>query len=124
MLTKVIHQTTAIDIWSCGIVFMCILSRRYPLFFQKSSQNEYYELMEFCSFFGSDYVINGLKEMNRSVENLPFTEPGPLRELFLRSSWDEWMVDISLDLLYKMVEINPTKRITADDALKHPFFMM
>jgi len=103
---------------------MCILSRRYPLFYQKSSLNEYYELMEFCSFFGSESVISGLKEMNRQVENIPFVEPAPLRELFLRSQWDEWMVDVSMDLLMKMLEINPAKRITVDEALNHMFFLL
>ena len=119
-----IHQTPAIDVWSCGIIFMCILSRRYPLFYQKSSLNEYYELMEFCSFFGSESVISGLKEMNRQVENIPFVEPAPLRELFLRSQWDEWMVDVSMDLLMKMLEINPAKRITVDEALNHMLFLL
>ena len=28
-----------------------------------------------------------------------------------------------MDLLMKMLEINPSKRITADEALKHPFFL-
>lgn len=103
---------------------MCLLSRRYPLFYQKSTLNEYYELMECCSFFGSECVINGLKEMNRQVENIPYVEPAPLRELFLRSQWEEWMVDVAMDLLMKMVEINPLKRITAEEALKHTFFLM
>ena len=80
--------------------------------------------MEFCSFFGSECVIAGLKEMNRQVENIPFVEPAPLRELFLRSQWDEWMVDVSMDLLMKMLEINPAKRITVDEALNHMFFLL
>ncbi len=80
--------------------------------------------MECCSFFGSECVINGLKEMNRQVENIPYVEPASLRELFLRSQWEEWMVDVAMDLLMKMVEINPQKRITAEEALKHTFFMM
>lgn len=124
VLSKVIHQTAALDIWSCGIVFMCILSRRYPLFYQKSSLNEYYELMEFCSFFGSETVINGLKELNRQVDNIPYVEPAPLRKFFMKSSWNEWEVDVAMDLLMKMLVINPEKRITAEQALLHPFFML
>ena len=123
VLTKVIHQTAALDIWSCGIIFMCILSRRYPLYYQKPNLNEYYELMECCSLFGSEAVVNGLSEMNRQVENIPFVQPAPLREFFVHSRWEEWVVDLSMDLLMKMLEINPAKRITADEALKHPFFL-
>ena len=124
VLTKVIHQTSALDIWSCGIIFMCVLSRRYPLFYQKSNLNEYCELMECCSFFGSEIMMNGLAEMNRRVENIPYVQPAPLRELFVHSHWEEWMVDVAMDLLMKMLEVNPAKRVTADEALKHPFFFM
>ena len=67
--------------------------------------------------------MNGLNEMNRQVENIPFVQPAPLREFFVQSRWEEWVVDISMDLLMKMLEINPSKRITADEALKHPFFL-
>ena len=124
VLTKVIHQTTAIDIWSCGIIFMCILARRYPLLYQMPSLNEYYELMEFCSLFGSRTVVEGLKELNRQVENIPYVKPAPLRELFTNSNWESWVVDVSMDLLMRMLEINPAKRITADEALKHSFFLL
>ena len=78
--------------------------------------------MEFCSFFGSETVTQGLKEMNREVENLPFVKPAPLRAFFIKCSWQEWQVDIAMDLLMKMLVINPAKRITALEALNHPFF--
>ena len=68
--------------------------------------------------------IKGLKEMNRDVENIPFIEPAPLRDMFIRSQWEEWMVDVSMDLLMKMLQINPKDRITASEALKHPFFLL
>jgi cell division control protein 7 len=31
VLLKVVHQTTAIDIWSCGIIFLSMLCCRYPV---------------------------------------------------------------------------------------------
>ena len=31
--------------------------------------------------------------------------------------------DAGIDLLKKMLEINPSKRISAQDALKHPWFI-
>ena len=68
--------------------------------------------------------MNGLAEMNRQIDNIPYVQPAPLRELFVHSHWEEWMVDIAMDLLMKMLEVNPAKRITADEALRHPFFLM
>ena len=33
----------------------------------------------------------------------------------------EWLPESAYDLLYKCLEINPVKRVTAQEALQHPF---
>ncbi len=42
--------------------------------------------------------------------------PQPLKELFPSSS------DAALDLLDKLLKFDPSERITAADAIKHPYF--
>ena len=32
VLLKYEHQTTAVDMWACGVIMLCILSRTYPFF--------------------------------------------------------------------------------------------
>jgi len=49
------------------------------------------------------------------LENLPPTNPKSLADLFPKAS------ATALDLLKKTLEFNPDKRITADEALKHPY---
>jgi serine/threonine protein kinase len=60
ILLKVIHQTTAIDIWSAGIIFLSMLCNRFPVLSQCEDD---YSLLEitaglaarkktfFCSLF-------------------------------------------------------------------------
>jgi mitogen-activated protein kinase 15 len=49
------------------------------------------------------------------LESLPATKPKRLRDLFPASS------DDALDLLKNLMHFNPSKRLTADQALKHPY---
>jgi mitogen-activated protein kinase 15 len=49
------------------------------------------------------------------LDSLPPTKPKPLHEIFPTAS------DDALDLLKSLMHFNPNKRLTAEDALKHPY---
>lgn len=49
------------------------------------------------------------------LESLPATKAKPLHELFPTAS------DEALDLLKRLLQFNPGKRLTAVEALKHPY---
>lgn len=55
VLLKHMHQTTAVDMWSAGVVLLCVLSGRYPFF---KSPCDLAALSEIINIFGTDAVGN------------------------------------------------------------------
>jgi mitogen-activated protein kinase 15 len=49
------------------------------------------------------------------LDSLPPTKPKRLRDMFPTAS------DDALDLLKSLMHFNPNKRLTAEQALKHPY---
>lgn len=89
-----------IDIWSCGAVFAEMILGKV-LF---SGENELDQLHVISSTFGL------------STENM-FTEVSSFPEYLFEDFPPE-----AVDLLSRMLCINPEKRITTEEALQHPFF--
>ncbi|XP_010013346.1 PREDICTED: cell division cycle 7-related protein kinase [Nestor notabilis] len=177
VLTKCPTQTTAIDMWSAGIVFLSLLSGRYP--FYKAS-DDLTALAQIMTVRGSRETIQAAKTFGKSVlctqvvpaqnlrtlcEKLRGTHssctrsqgevpskagsdsalpdklcaPEPLGKQIQHSKsfqegdgaletkatdmkgWDQ-VPDEAYDLLDKLLDLNPATRITAKEALLHPFF--
>ncbi|XP_051481520.1 cell division cycle 7-related protein kinase isoform X2 [Apus apus] len=180
VLTKCPTQTTAIDMWSAGIIFLSLLSGRYP--FYKAS-DDLTALAQIMTVRGSRETIQAAKTFGKSVlctqvvpaqnlrtlcEKLRGTSssckrtqgevlstsvndsavpvavdkpcvPETLRKQIqhLKSfqegdgafemkatdmkGWDQ-VPDEAYDLLDKLLDLNPATRITAKEALLHPFF--
>ena len=49
VLLRVVQQTTSVDIWSAGVILLCLLSRRYP-FFNSNTDTE--ALLEIATIYG------------------------------------------------------------------------
>ncbi|XP_064371998.1 cell division cycle 7-related protein kinase isoform X2 [Dromaius novaehollandiae] len=180
VLTKCPTQTTAIDMWSAGIVFLSLLSGRYP--FYKAS-DDLTALAQIMTVRGSRETIQAAKTFGKSVlctqdvpaqnlrtlcEKLRGTNSSSSRskgdkhttsvnDLALPAAidkqcapktcgkeiqhlqscqegdgaleikatdmkgWDK-VPDDAYDLLDKLLDLNPATRITAKEALLHPFF--
>lgn len=114
MLTAA-KYSKAMDIWSCG----CILAE---LFIKKPicpGRDYRHQLMLIFNIIGTP-----------TVEDLQCIESKRAREYILSlskyeaRSWEEMFPDLNplgLDLLKKMLVFDPAKRITAADALRHPY---
>uniref|UniRef100_UPI00398E8205 cell division cycle 7-related protein kinase isoform X2 n=1 Tax=Pristiophorus japonicus TaxID=55135 RepID=UPI00398E8205 len=195
VLMKCPHQTSAIDMWSAGVVFLSLLSARYPFF---KASDDLTALAQIMTIRGSKETIQAAKSFGKSLscskecpkldlrtlcERLRGTDclnkrkssqksepvefsritgsvPGPdikvdekkekvdflthKRELHSQPKkvkqdiqWDSdfksiarssdrkgWnrVPDLAYELLDKLLDLNPATRITAERALKHPFF--
>ncbi|XP_053448283.1 cell division cycle 7-related protein kinase isoform X1 [Nycticebus coucang] len=186
VLTKCPNQTTAIDMWSAGVIFLSLLSGRYP--FYKAS-DDLTALAQIMTIRGSRETFQAAKTFGKSIlcskevpaqdlrklcERLRGIDSNTLKltsdsqrpashhptfsektdhkaspliqtlqkqhsgsSLYKRDSngcggrfdeyttnlagWDE-VPDEAYDLLDKLLDLNPASRITAEEALLHPFF--
>ncbi|KNC30018.1 hypothetical protein FF38_03062 [Lucilia cuprina] len=167
VLLKYPDQTTAVDVWAAGVIFLSILSSVYPFF---KAPNDYVALAEMITIFGDKAIRKTAHILDRLVTLSQKTKPLDLRKLCVRfrnrvkfsspsllkkyqrpdgtcevcKNCDQFFFNClcmetsfvtesqdeddnfpasAYDLLYRLLEVNPHKRITADEALRHPFFL-
>lgn len=123
VLFGVINQTTAVDIWSAGVIFLSLIMQRHPFF---TGEDDMENLCQIASIFGRKRITEAAEACGCGV-NLPSwipEKPIPLQTMILalNPTRKERILDArAFDLLEKMMEPVPSKRITAQDALSHPF---
>ncbi|KAM4021621.1 cell division cycle 7-related protein kinase isoform 1-T1 [Anomaloglossus baeobatrachus] len=180
VLTKCPNQTTAIDMWSAGIIFLSLLSGRYHFFNAGDDMNALAQIM---TIRGSRETVQAAKQFGKAVlcsKELPAKDLRELCEGLRRvctsvtsgtesdvqkqraalqtrmiekldgwfvgetsvtppanssesamssagsmdigqSGWDR-VPDEAYHLLDRLLDMSPTTRITAEEALSHPFF--
>jgi cell division control protein 7 len=116
------NQSSLIDIWSAGVILLSIVTRRYPFF---KSPDDLTSLVEMSMVIGTDRLKAAARECGRRVR-FPCETPG-MDLVELCKSLNPWLEELEVDetvfdLLAKMLEPLPSKRISAVDALGHPFF--
>ena len=113
------EQNTACDMWSAGCVFGEMLLGR-PLFPSDANAANIFRMIFSLLGQPSDADLAFVKsELGMSVlRQLKYDRSNNLDELLAQRNVSK---DAS-DLLKKMLVFNPTKRITAEKALEHPYF--
>ena len=116
------NQTPLIDIWSAGVVLLSILTQRYPFF---KSPDDLTSLCEISTIIGTEKLHLAARECGRRLRFPSELKGYNLKDLIFRlnPSIDEMNINESVfHLLEKMLEPIPRLRISAQDALLHPFF--
>ena len=132
VLLRVERQTTAIDVWAAGVIALALISGDSPFF--GGGRNDGDALLELALVFGVDKIKELALQHRRLVEIGGLRQgstppPPPLREV-LRRKWikrgpntpsvDD-LPDSLFDLVGRCLDLRASERITAEDALRHPF---
>jgi len=109
------EYTKAVDVWAVGCIMAEILGRK-PLFPGKDYLHQLHLIIDILgtpSYEDTEYIAS--PKAKSYVRSLPFKKKIPLRKIYPHAS------DLAIDFLEKLLQFSPEKRITVDEALKHPY---
>ncbi|KAJ6111618.1 hypothetical protein N7523_007679 [Penicillium sp. IBT 18751x] len=125
VLFKCTSQTTKIDMWSVGVILLTLLGRRFPFF---NSADDIDAMIEMSSIFGTRRMKTAAAMHGQIFEtNIPtIGEKGYSWEKLVK--WSSCVEDLTESeqqatrLLSGLMELDPSKRLSAEEALQHEFF--
>lgn len=107
--------TKGVDMWSVGCILGELLGGK-PMFPGSSTMNQLDRIIEITGTPSAD-DIDAIQSPFAAtmLDSLTPTEPRNLADVFPNASAE------ALDLLKQSLQFNPEKRITAEEALEHPY---
>ncbi|KAI1371596.1 kinase-like protein [Hypoxylon crocopeplum] len=136
VLFKCTEQTSKIDVWSAGVILLTILCRRFPFF---NSADDIEAMIEIATIFGTkrmkhaaqlhgcmfDTTIPTIGERGFSFEKIMLWST--CRSDGGKDGKSNTLTDEergAIEFLTRCMELDPTKRISAEEALAHEFLQV
>ncbi|KAJ7481534.1 kinase-like domain-containing protein [Mycena latifolia] len=108
--------STSIDLWSCGCIFAEMISG-IPLFRGKDNNDQLLHIMKILGTPSHQQFAKMLKDSPEIVlKDFPPLPKANLAQVLPKAS------PAALDLLERLLKFDPSERISAADALSHPYF--
>ncbi|ETW87697.1 hypothetical protein HETIRDRAFT_378853, partial [Heterobasidion irregulare TC 32-1] len=106
--------STSIDVWSCGCIFAEMISG-VPLFRGRDNNDQLLHIMRIIGT-PDDRTVRKMAAESIQVKQWPRYPKIPFQQVLPKASLQ------AIDLLERLLQFDPAKRITAQEALQHPYF--
>lgn len=109
------EYNSSVDVWSVGCIFAELL-RRKPFLPGADTKNQIEQIIEVLGTPSEEEINNIPREKSKKLlRSLPKKKGKNLENIFTNAS------PSAIDLLRKLLTFDPAKRITVEEALKHPY---
>ncbi len=127
------HYDYSLDMWSLGCIFAALVFQQ-ETFFQGKDETD--QLLSIAKVVGTDEIYDYVGSCGLKIRAALYEQLGKYSHLFARRDrrakkpWQKfrtacnetYATDEALSLLTQLLVVDHTKRLTAKDAMAHPYF--